>query len=114
MFWLIILNTVKIKANAFPSSSSSTWLQGISNRTVHFSHSPEKSYATHAHSKTLNLYTKDKKRKTALLIKHRFLDNHHIGCFAATLNQVIDMKLVNSFDYQLVIFPAKIPNICWF
>ncbi len=42
MFWLIILNTVKIRANAFPSSSSSIGLQGISNRAVHFSHSPQK------------------------------------------------------------------------
>lgn len=42
MFWLIILNTVKIRANAFPSSCSSVGLQGISNHAVHFSHSPQK------------------------------------------------------------------------
>ncbi len=42
MFRLIILNTVKIRANAFPSSSASVELQGVSNRTVHFSHSPQK------------------------------------------------------------------------
>lgn len=42
MFWLIISNTVKIRANAFPSCSSSVRPQGVSNRAVHFSHSPKK------------------------------------------------------------------------
>lgn len=38
MFRLIILNTVKIRANAFPFSSSSVGFQGICNCAVRFSH----------------------------------------------------------------------------
>lgn len=42
MLWRIILNTVKIKANAFPFCGSSIGLQGVCNRAVHSSHSSQK------------------------------------------------------------------------
>lgn len=41
MFWQIILNTVKIRANVFPFSSSSRGLQGVCNHAVHFFHSSQ-------------------------------------------------------------------------
>ena len=65
MLWLIILNTVKITANAFPSSSSSVRPQGISNRAVHFSHSPQK-HMPHALSNNPNT----KKLETAFPTKN--------------------------------------------
>lgn len=64
MFWQIILNTVKIRANAFPFSSSSRGLQGVCNHAVHFFHSSQEQTA-HALSNNL------KNLKTAVRTKQR-------------------------------------------
>lgn len=54
MLGLIIVSTVKLKANAFPSSSSSLGLQGISHHAAHFLQST-KTNATCSQENTYNM-----------------------------------------------------------